>query len=146
MELEGALDSDWLTLGEALELDEEAVETFMRSLVWSATEVHAEGRRPLQLHRWTDARAREEVAELDERDLDVPAAVRERLRGVTQVIAIEIGFSQLDTMLETVAFEIGYWLRAPRRRDPRPERPMVRSRRPPLGTLRRRGGQGTVSA
>lgn len=111
-QIEDALDSDWWTLGEFHELEEDEVDAFMGSLEWSDAppEIRSPERRPLQFHTWTGARADEEVAELDERDLEIPTAVRLRLIGVKQVFAIEMGLSQLDTMYETVAFEIAYWL------------------------------------
>jgi hypothetical protein len=63
----------------------------------------------LQFHVTLDAEGiRARVAELDE--IVVPAAVRELLRGVRQIVAIEMAHTQLDTMFEMVAFEIAYWL------------------------------------
>jgi len=100
-----ALDSDWWTLGEGIELEGEAVNAFMTSLVWSDEQVGEPGKRPMQLHVWSEpARVRSELEELSK----VPASVA--LDGVTTVIALEFGISQLDTMLEVVGFEIAYWL------------------------------------
>src|SRR5262249_47744188 len=82
-------------------------------LVWSDNplELQYEGRRPVQFHEWTEPeRVRTEIAELDERDLQVPDSVREHMQSVQAIIALEMAFTQLETMFEVVAFEIAYWL------------------------------------
>ena len=100
-----ALGSDWWTLGESIGLEEPEVDAFMASLAWSDEQVGQPSKRPLQLHVWSEpARVRAELEELSK----VPASVK--LDGVTIVIALEFGISQLDTMLEVVGFEIAYWL------------------------------------
>jgi hypothetical protein len=99
--------SDWSTLGEAIGLEDDEVDAFMASLVWSdkPSQVGQPGKRPLQFHVWTDpATVRIELEELSK----APASVK--LDGVTTVVALEFGISQLDTMLEVVGFEIAYWL------------------------------------
>lgn len=103
---------DWWTLGESVGLEEDEVDAFLAELVWTETEVGQPNKRPLQFYEWTDPeRVRSEIAELDEiASIVVPDSVRARLEGVTTVVAIEFGISQLDTMLEVVGFEIAYWL------------------------------------
>ena len=102
---------DWWTLGEEVGVEEEDVDAFLASLTWSDEpfEIRAKGeRRPLQLHVWTSAeRVREEVAELGD---DVPASVKRHLERTKMIVAIEMGFSQLETMFEVVAYEVAYWL------------------------------------
>jgi len=110
----GIADADWWTLAEEFEIDEDEVDAFFEQVRWNAEplEIQFEGRRPLQFHVWTDPdRLREEIAELDQiAGLVVPNAVREHLRAVRCIVALEVGFSQLETMFEVVAFEIAYWL------------------------------------
>ncbi len=106
--------ADWWTLGEQLDLEEDEVDAFLDGLQWQAEplELGAEGQRPLQFHVRTEAdRIREAIDELDELDeVPVPAAVREHLRSIRAIIAIEFGIGQLETMFEAVGFEIAYWL------------------------------------
>lgn len=105
---------DWWTLGESLDLEEDEVDAFLATLAWrdDPFEIHCEGRRPLQFHVWTDAdRLRTEIEELDEIEgLVVPPSVREHVKSVRMIVAIEMGFTQLETMFEVVAFEVAYWL------------------------------------
>jgi hypothetical protein len=99
--------SDWSTLGESIGLEDDEVDTFMAALVWSdePSRVGQPNMRPMKVHVWTDpALVRTELEELSK----VPASVQ--LDGVTTVVALEFGISQLDTMLEVVGFEIAYWL------------------------------------
>ena len=107
--------ADWWTLGETVDLDEDQVDAFMGQLQWSddPIEVNVEpDRRPIQLHAWMDSdRVRTEIAELNDRPkLGIPRRVRDLLPNVQGVVAIELGWSQLQTMYEIVAFEIAYWL------------------------------------
>jgi hypothetical protein len=104
---------DWWTLAENFNIDKAEVDRFLASLSWTnkPSEIRAEKQRALRLHVWTDAkRVRAELAELDEVKGPVPVSVRPRLAGVKAVVAIELGFSQLETMFEVVGFEIAYWL------------------------------------
>jgi hypothetical protein len=95
--------SDWSTLGESIGLEEAEVDAFMTSLVWSDERVGEPDKRSLRLHVWNDPdRVRTELDEV----ANAPVA----LDGVTTVVALEFGISQLDTMLEVVGFEIAYWL------------------------------------
>ena len=99
--------SDWSTLGESIGLEDVEVDTFMAALVWSnePSRVGQPNKRPLQVHVWTDpALVHIELDELS----NVLASVH--LDGITTVVALELGISQLDTMLEVVGFEIAYWL------------------------------------
>jgi hypothetical protein len=106
--------ADWWTLGEGVGLDDEdEVDAFMDSIEWSAEplELRFPERRPIQFHVHDDAeRVRVEIAELDERDLDIPDAVREHMKRVACVVALEMAWTQLETMFEVVGFEIAYWL------------------------------------
>jgi hypothetical protein len=106
---------DWYTLAETLDLEEAEVDAVIDHLVWSddPLEIRLEGRRPLQFHVWsTPDRVREEVLELDQiaGAPPMPASVRAHLASVQSIIAIEMGWSQLDTMFEIVAFEVAYHL------------------------------------
>jgi hypothetical protein len=99
--------SDWATLAETIGLEDDEVDTFMDALVWSdePSQVGQPNKRPLQVHVWSDPdRVRTELEELSA----VPDGVK--LDGVTTVVALEFGISQLETMLEIVGFEIAYWL------------------------------------
>jgi hypothetical protein len=111
---EGIADADWWTLGEDLDLDDDEVDAFMAALEWHdhPLELRHEGRRPVQFHVWTDpARLREEVDELDQIEGQlVPPSVREHLRSIRAIVALEMGFTQLETMFEVVGFEVAYWL------------------------------------
>jgi hypothetical protein len=87
----------------------------MATLTWSDDpfELRHGADRPTQFHVSQDPdRVREAIAELDEiaGAPPVPDAVRAHLDGVRTIVAIELGWSQLGTMLETVVFEIAYWL------------------------------------
>ena len=105
--LKKALESDWWTLGEDVGLDEDAVNAFMKKLTWKADSVGEKAKRGLVLHVWTEPkRVKTELEELGK----VPKGVKPRLAGVRTVVAIEYGLSQVDTMLEVVAFEIAYRL------------------------------------
>lgn len=108
--------ADWWTLGEDVGLDSDGVDAFMAQLRWAdddddVLDFHVEPeRRPVQIHVWTEpGRVAEEVQELDER-VSIPSQVRRHLRDVRAVVAIELGWSQLQTMYEVVAFEVAYWL------------------------------------
>lgn len=113
--IQGGIDAaDWWTHGELLGLDEDEVDAFMDDLKWQERplELGAEGQRPLQFHARTDpAQIDTELAELDEVDgIEVPASVREHLRSTRAIVALELGFAQLETMFAVVAFEIAFWL------------------------------------
>ena len=110
----GIASADWWTLGETVNLEEDAVDAFMDSIEWSAEplELRVPERRPVQFHVWRGERVATEIAELDERDLDVPDAVRQHLKQVTCIVALEMGWTQLETMFEVIGFEIAYWLAA----------------------------------
>jgi hypothetical protein len=110
-EINTRLDSDWYTLGEQYGLDEDTVDAFLASLEWHGDEIRSDGRRPLQFWITTDAAGvRERIEELGLPDLSIPAAVRAHLAGVRQTCAIELAFTQLDSMYEAVCFEVAYWL------------------------------------
>lgn len=61
----------------------------------------------MQIHVWTDPdRIREQLEELEHgQDLPLPPSVRDHLRSTHAVVALEFGFSPLETMLAAVAFE-----------------------------------------
>lgn len=105
-------DADWYTLAEQFDIEEDAVAAFRAAITWSdePLEIRHEGRRPVQFHVWTDAaRVREEIEELAE-NTELPASVSTHLQSVRAIVALEMGFSQLETMFEILAFEIAYWL------------------------------------
>jgi len=107
----GVEPADWWTLGEWLDLEEDEVDTFMDSLIWSndSLEIGHEGDRPIQIHIWNEPeRVKEELEEA--LDFEPPKKVCKHLKNLKTVIALEMGFPQLDTMLCSVAFEVAYWL------------------------------------
>ncbi len=107
----GIAPADWLTLGEDFDVHADAVERFMRDLQWSDEPLQfglPDGR-PVRVRVWTGAdRVEEELSELPPQQ----GAVREHLTDTCAIVAIELGYSQLRTMHEVVAFEIAYWLAA----------------------------------
>jgi hypothetical protein len=109
---QGISQADLLTLGEDF-MERDDVEAFLAQLRWSdePLEFSVEPeRRPVQLYVWNDpSRVATELSEIAERG-PVPQSVQQQLSSVTGVIAIELGWSQLQTMYEVVAFEIAYWL------------------------------------
>lgn len=113
--LQGAIvHADWWTLGERLDLDEDEIDTFLERLRWRADplEFGYDGARPVQIHVWTDPdRIRVQLDELEHgQDPPLPPSVRERLRSTRAVVALDLGVSQLESMLSVVAFEIAYHL------------------------------------
>lgn len=110
---QGISQADWLTLGEDVGMEPEDVKAFMAQLRWSDERLEFSvepERRPVQLYVWDDpSRVATELNEVAERG-PVPQSVQQQLSSVTGVIAIELGWSQLQTMYEVVAFEIAYWL------------------------------------
>lgn len=111
----GIASADWWTLGEAVGLEEDAVDAFMDQLSWNDEPLEftvETDRRPVQFWVLTDlADIKEEIEELvAESDIKIPPSVEERLADVCSIVAIELGWSQLQTMYEVVAFEIAYWL------------------------------------
>jgi len=103
--------ADWWTLGEDFGISEDTVDDFMRGLRWGDNPLRfgQEGQRPVQVHLWTDSEhLQEEIAELELGAL--PVSIRSHLGEVRAIVALEIGFSQLKSMVEVVAFEIAYWL------------------------------------
>lgn len=61
--------------------------------------------RPVSVHRWSDrARVEEEIGEALER-LKPSAKIAEELRRSVEVVAIELGFSQLEDMGVVLAYE-----------------------------------------
>lgn len=66
--------------------------------------------RPIVVHYWTDpARVAEELAEAEEGRSPPPGALA-RLRASTEVVGIELGFSQLEDMGIVIAYELARWL------------------------------------
>ena len=106
---------DWLTLGEIFDLEEDQVKAFMDQLLWTDIPLGftvEPNQRHVQIHVWVDPdRVRMEIDELQQREgLVLPATVHNHLMNVRGVVAIELGWPQLRTMYEIVAFEIAYWL------------------------------------
>jgi hypothetical protein len=105
----GISPADWWTLGETFGIEADAVTEFMKSLQWKDQPLSfgQVDQRPVRCYAWTTPeRVREEIAELR----SPPTSVRHHLAQVQAVVALEMGFSQLETMYEIVAFEIAYWL------------------------------------
>src|SRR5262249_6699977 len=101
------------TLAEDYNIDEDDVSKFLDTLEWHdhPLELRYPDRRPIQFWVHTEpASVREQIAALDEIDLVIPDAVREHLQSVRAIVAMEMAFTQLETMFELVAFEIAYWL------------------------------------
>jgi hypothetical protein len=66
--------------------------------------------RPIVLHCWSDpARVAEELQEAEESRSPPPGALS-RLRAASEVVGIELGFSQLEDMGLVIAYEIARWL------------------------------------
>lgn len=112
----GISPADWWTLGEDVGLDVDEVNVFMDNLAWSdgtPLEFRADReRRPVQFRLLSDA---EEVSAylaelLENGDGSIPAAVREHLSQVSSIVDIELGWQQLKSMYEVIAFEAAYWL------------------------------------
>lgn len=105
---DGTAAADWWTLGELLDIEEDAVDGFLDRLRWrdDPLEVGVDGERPVQIHRWSDpAWIRERVEELEQEvDPPLPPSVRAHLRDVRAVVALEFGFSHVETLLESVAY------------------------------------------
>ncbi len=106
---EGIAPADWSTLGEDFDIEAPSVDRFMKELQWSQEPLQLsqpEGR-PVRIHVWTEPdRVEEELSELAPQQ----GRVRDHLTDTCAVVALELGFSQLSTMHEVVAFEIAYWL------------------------------------
>jgi len=66
--------------------------------------------RPIVVHCWSDPeRVAEEIREAEE-NRSPPPRVRERLRASTEVVGLELGFSQLEDMGIVIANELARWL------------------------------------
>ncbi len=105
----GIADADWWTLAEDFEIDSEAVDRFMAALGWQdePLQVGLPDARPIKLHVWTESdRVEDELGELPPQQ----GPVRDHLTDTCAVVAIELGWSQLRSMHEVLAFEIAYWL------------------------------------
>lgn len=111
---------DYAELGDEYELDDEVVEAALAHLVVERTgdgplDVHVRYRseadaRPIVVHFWQQgARVAEEIQEaIDNREPPEPALAR--LRAATEVVGIELGFSQLRDMGLVLACELGRYL------------------------------------
>lgn len=105
-------DSDWWTLGEQFDLEDEEVDAFMDAITWKdiPISVGLAKERPLVVHQWLEAeRVSEEVKEVTERE-GLPSKVLENLAGVRAVVAIEMGLCHFGNMHEVLAFELAYAL------------------------------------
>ena len=66
--------------------------------------------RPIVVHCWTEPeRVAEELEEAEEGRAPPPGALP-RLRATKEIVAIELGFSQLEDMGIVLAYEIARWL------------------------------------
>ncbi len=105
----GTAPADWWTLGEDFDVEAEAVDVFMKELEWIDDPLGfgLPDKRPVNVHVWTEPdRVAEELGELHPH-IDT---VRQHLTDTCAIVALELGWSQLATMHEVVAFEIAYWL------------------------------------
>lgn len=103
--------ADWWTLAEEFDIEEEEVDDFLDSLKWSSFPIsfYQDGKRPVQITVYGESeRLKEEIMEIRQRKLPTP--VQNHMENVTSVVILELGFTQLNTMFEIVAFEIAYWL------------------------------------
>lgn len=108
----GVAASDWLSLGESMDIEDEDAQAFMDAVQWrkSPLEIGLEGQRPLQIHLWNTAdRLQEEIAEIMD-EVEVPTRVAAHLPHVKAIVALEFGIPQMGTMIEVIGFEVAYWL------------------------------------
>jgi hypothetical protein len=80
-------------------------------LKWSSFPIsfYQDDKRPVQITVCSEReRLKEEITEILQRKL--PASVQDHMKNVTSIVILELGFSQLNTMFEIVAFEVAYWL------------------------------------
>ena len=107
--LEAVKDCDWWALAEDQEVDEDTVDEAVAKLRFDPREeafhYKDEGERPLVMHIWTDpVRVKEEIGEIGDE------ALAAQLEGVVAVVAIEMGFGQLQDMGAVFAIEICGWM------------------------------------
>lgn len=112
--------SDYDTLAEQYELDERLVAPVLARLQIKVfgdnlrLHYRIEGERQLEIHRWSDpCRIAEEIREvLEQLDGDgssQAAEIRSHLSAVHGVVAVEMGFSQLEDMGVVFAYEVARW-------------------------------------
>ena len=118
--------SDYWTLAEDHGVSEDRVDPAIAELCISPLgdgfQLHyqPEGERQLAIRRWNDpARVAEEAREvLEQIEGDATAAatqIREHMRGLKAVVAVELGFTQLEDMGVVFAYEVARWFAQTRR-------------------------------
>lgn len=112
---------DYDTLAEGYGIDDEAaVATAVSSLRFGEAsrsgvdgDLHyqpGDGARPLVLHHWTTAERVAEELEEAEDGRQIPAAAVQRLRATKAIVAVELGYSQLEDMGIVIATELVRYL------------------------------------
>lgn len=108
---EASAGDDYLTLAEGYDVDEALVKPALRALTISKDlEVGYGDQRPIVMHVWTSAeRVAEELEEMRE-VRSPPASLVTRLAQTKEIVGIELGFSQLETMGVVFAYELARYL------------------------------------
>ncbi len=118
--LAGLSQADYWTLAEVYEVNEELVDPALARLQIIPSgenlQLHyrPEGERQLEIHRWTNgARIAEEIREvlewIGEDRSERASAIQAFLPKVQGIVAVEMGFGQLEDLGIALAYEIARW-------------------------------------
>lgn len=118
--------ADFTTLAEGNEMDEDLVDKQIETLRFEPSfspdffmsDIHygeEDSRRPLILHHWSEPEDIAEVLEekeewLDKQTPETATAIKEHFQEVVEIIAIELGFGQLEDAGILIADEIARYL------------------------------------
>ncbi|MDP1918001.1 MAG: hypothetical protein Q8L14_17285 [Myxococcales bacterium] len=108
---EAGAGDDYLTLAEGYDVDEALVKPALRALAISKDlELSYGEARPVVMHVWSSAdRVAEELHEMHEVRAP-PVSLHARLAETKEIVGLELGFSQLESMGIVLAFELARYL------------------------------------